>query len=199
MVPDTKNQDLPPPPPPGVVTGILAEVREGSDRARDELFRVIYAELRRIAAVAMRGQRAGHTIQPTALVHEAYLKLMGGAEMAWNDRIHFLATAARAMRSILVDHARSHARQKRAGERKRVPLHSNLAAGAETPDLDILAVHEALERLEEASPERARVVELRFFGGLSNEETAKTLGVTERTVYRMWQYARAWLHREITS
>ena len=179
------------------MTDILAEVRDGSDRARDELFRVIYAELRRIAAAEMHGQVDGHTFQPTALVHEAYLKLMGGAAIEWRDRRHFLATASRAMRSILVDHARSHARQKRAGGRKRVTLHSNLDGGDDTPNLDILAVHEALERFEAVSPERARVVELRFFGGLSNEETAKVLGVTERTVYRMWRYARAWLSREV--
>ncbi len=179
------------------MTGILAEVRDGSDSAREELFRVIYTELRRIAAAEMRGQSDGHTFQPTALVHEAYLKLMGASAAEWNDRTHFLATAARAMRSILVDHARSRARLKRSGARQRVTLHSNFEGPDATPDLDVLAVHEALERFEQVSPERARVVELRFFGGLSNEETARVLGVTERTVYRMWQFARAWLHREV--
>ena len=184
-------------PDPGTVTAILAEVREGSDQARDHLFRVIYGELRRIASAQMRGQPDGHTLQPTALVHEAYLKLMGGATAEWKDRTHFLATAARAMRSILVDHARTRQRLKRSGGRQRVPLHADFEAES-SPELDILAIHEALKRLEEVSPERARVVELRFFGGLSNEETARVLGVTDRTVYRMWQFARAWLHREIT-
>ena len=183
-------------PTPGTVTGILADVHAGSDTAQDQLFRMIYAELRRIASAQMRHQPDGHTLQPTALVHEAYLKLMGGTPLGWSDRTHFLATASRAMRSILVDHARTHMRLKRSGGHQRVPLHSDMA-DEQSPELDILAVHEALKKFEQLSPDRARVVELRFFGGLSNEETAKVLGVAERTVYRMWEFARAWLMREI--
>jgi len=195
MRPDTENPQTP---TPGTVTGILADVQAGSDQAQDQLFRMIYAELRRIASSQMRQQPAGHTLQPTALVHEAYLKLMGGTSLAWNDRTHFLATASRAMRSILVDHARTQMRLKRAGGHQRVPLHSDVAEEP-SPELDVLAVHEALKKFEKLSPDRARVVELRFFGGLSNEETARVLGVTERTIYRMWEFARAWLRKEIDS
>ena len=198
-MPDREKEIPSPTPTPGTVTAILAEVGEGSDQAREQLFRMIYAELRRIASAQMKRQPDGHTLQPTALVHEAYLKLMGGASPAWNDRTHFLSTAARAMRSILVDHARTRMRLKRGGgvARKREPLHSGIEGEGGAPELDVIAVHEALSKFEKLSPDRARVVELRFFGGLSNEETATVLGVTERTVYRMWEFARAWLLKEI--
>ncbi|MFB3065388.1 MAG: sigma-70 family RNA polymerase sigma factor [Planctomycetota bacterium] len=196
MTTDSEKDTPVPTPTPGTVTAILADVQAGSDQAQDQLFRMIYAELRRIASAQMRHQPEGHTLQPTALVHEAYLKLMGGTALHWNDRTHFLATASRAMRSILVDHARAQMRLKRAGRHQRVPLHSDVAEEP-SPELDVLTVHEALKKFEKLSPDRARVVELRFFGGLSNEETAKVLGVTERTIYRMWEFARAWLLKEI--
>jgi len=182
----------------GTVTELLGRLHEGDDSARDELFRLVYAELRRVAESQMRGQNRAHTLQPTALVNEAYLKLVGKSGLPeFNDRSHFLAMSARAMRSILVDHARARNALKAGGDRQRVPLHADFDGGQGT-DIDILALHEALERLEQASPERGRVVELRFFGGLTHEEISHVLGVTERTVYRMWEFARTWLHREMS-
>ena len=183
---------------PFPITEILAELREGRVGAHDELFRAIHGELRRIAATHMRSQCANHTLQPTALVNEAYLKLMGGGKVAFQDRTHFLSTAARAMRQILIDHARSRSAARHGGDRRKQELQPEQAV-TPGPDLDLLALDEALGKLAAASPERARVVELRFFGGLTNEETAEVLGVTERTVYRMWEFSRTWLHNEMTS
>jgi RNA polymerase sigma factor (TIGR02999 family) len=192
-VPDRESNENPFP-----ITEILAELREGRAGAHDELFRAIHGELRRIAAVHMRSQSASHTLQPTALVNEAYLKLMGGGEVAFHDRTHFLSTAARAMRQILIDHARSRGAARHGGGHRKQALLPDQAV-APGPNLDLIALDEALQRLTELSPERARVVELRFFGGLTNGETAEVLGVTERTVYRMWEFSRTWLHNEMTS
>jgi len=179
------------------VTELLGRLRAGDDHARDELFRVVYAELRRVAEAQMRGQKKSHTLQPTALVNEAYLRMIGKDRAPeFHDRSHFLATSARAMRSILVDHARARLALKAGGDRRRVPLHPDLVAG-DAVDVDVLALHDALDRLENISPDRSRVVELRFFGGLTNEEIAEVLGLSDRTVYRMWEFARTWLHREM--
>lgn len=187
MEPDTN--------PAGPVTAILDELRRGTPGASAELFRVVYAELKGLANAAMRRQPTGHTLQPTALVHETYLRLVGDGVRPWQDRAQFFGSAAKAMRSILVDFARARGAEKRGGDRHRVPLEDDRAAPE--GDEEVLAVHEALERLERISAELAAVVELRFFGGLSVEETAAALNVTERTVYRMWNQARAWLYREI--
>ena len=182
--------------PPGTVTEILGELREGSPGAHEELFRVVYGELRRLAKSKMRRQPGDHTLTPTALVNEAYLKLMGGVTAEWNDRAHFFKSAARAMRSILVDFARSRRSLERGGGRGRITF-DEASQAAKDPSEEVIAIHEALERLEVIDPPRSRVVELRFFGGLSVEETAGVLGVTERTVYRDGNQARAWLYREL--
>jgi RNA polymerase sigma factor (TIGR02999 family) len=179
----------------GEVTRALHELNAGRADAGEELFRLVYGELRRLAAAQMAGQPPGHTLQPTALVHEAYMKLLGG-EGAFADRAHFLNAAARAMRSILVDHARARGRQKRGGEAARIEFHESIHGALDAHD-EILSVHEALRKLEEIDPRRARVVELRYFGGLTFEETARLLEIPERTVYRLWDLARAWLYREI--
>jgi len=158
----------------------------------------IYRELRAIAGNIFREQSAGHTLQPTALVHEAWLKLAeSDSSPAWQNRSHFLAVASKAMRQILVDHHRRRRAQKRGGEgRERITL-SGIAIGAATPEIDLLALEEALEKLAELDPRTARVVELRFFGGLSVEEIADVLGVGKTTVEGEWRHARAWLTREL--
>ena len=181
---------------PGTVTLVLAELRAGKPGAHEELFRVVHGELQRLARSKMRRQPGDHTLQPTALVNEVYLKLMGGADPSWEDRSQFFGSAASAMRSILVDFARSRHALKRRGGRRRITLDEN-AHAARNPSEEVLAVHEALEKLEQIDPRRTKVVELRFFAGLSVEETAVVLGVTERTVYRDWDHARAWLYREM--
>jgi len=181
---------------PARITEVLAELRRGSPGAEDELFRVVYGELKRLASAQMRHQPRSHTLQPTALVHEAYLRLMGGPDPAWADRNHFLRASARAMRSILVDFARRRGAQKRGGGRNRITFDEEAFAGMRVPD-EIVAVDEALEKLERVHPRASRVVELRFFGGLTVAEAAGVMGVNEATVYRAWEHARSWLYREI--
>jgi RNA polymerase sigma factor (TIGR02999 family) len=178
------------------LTDALEALRRGEERAEAALLDLAYAELRRIAGRQMRGQPAGHTLQPTALVHEAYLRLLGGRPGAFRDRRHFFAAAARAMRSVLVDMARHRARLKRGGGRLRVTLeaHDGAAPGL---DAEILAVHEALTRLEALDARLARTVELRFFGGLDMDETAWALGVSRRQAFYLWEHARSWLFREL--
>lgn len=178
------------------VTVILNRIGEGDERAADELLPLVYGELRRIAEGALRGERAGHTLQATALVHEAYLRLVGTERMAFEGRAHFLAAGAQAIRRVLIDHARGRGREKRGGDWRRVALD----AGA-TPEagrwVDVVDLHEALERLAAVSERQSRLVELRFFGGLTNEEAAHVLGVSVRTVNGDWAMARAWLRREL--
>jgi RNA polymerase sigma factor (TIGR02999 family) len=177
------------------VTEILADLRHGAPGARDDLFRLVYEELRRVAGAQMRRETPDHTLTPTALVHEAYLRLMG-TSADWKDRSHFFTTAARAMRSILVDYARTRKAQKRGGGRCRVTFDESTDAGTR-PLEDIVAVHEALAKLETRDPEGSRVVELRFFAGLSLEETARVIGITKTAAHRSWNHARAWLYCEI--
>ena len=180
-------------PPGSEITRILADLR-GADRreALERLLPVVYGELRGLASAQMRRERSDHTLQTTALVHEAYLRMLGAQNPPWNDRAHFLRAAAEAMRRILIEHARKHRRIKRGGDRVRVSL-SDLKLGvAENPDT-VLALDDALGRLDKQDPRAADVVRLRFFAGLSVEETAKALEVSERTVKREWSFARAWL------
>jgi RNA polymerase sigma factor (TIGR02999 family) len=180
----------------GRITEALDELRRDAPGASERLFRLVYHELRRLADAHMRRQPAGHTLQPTALVHEAYLRLMGGEEVPWRDRGHFLAASARAMRSILVDFARRRTAKKRGGGRRRVTLSETASADQHAAE-EILAVHVALERLEAVDPLGSRVVQLRFFGGLTADETARVLDVATSTVFRVWEHARSWLYREI--
>lgn len=183
---------------PGEVTRILS-LPEGMDRAEalNRLLPVVYDELRAIARARLRGERPGHTLQTTSLVHEAYLRLVGGDAPPWSGRAHFFHAAAEAMRRILIEHARSRSRLKRGGDRVRVDLEE--APGAEGPDPDeVLAVDQAIRRLEEVDDRAADVVRLRYFAGLSVEETAKALDLSERTVMREWAYAKAWLKDALT-
>jgi RNA polymerase sigma factor (TIGR02999 family) len=176
----------------GSLTALLAAWRGGDESARDRLLTTVYDELHRLAARAMQDDRPGHTLQATALVHEAYLRL-AGSDVPWEDRAHFYAIAARTMRRVLVDHARSRTRQKRGGAADAITLEEALAISPGRP-ADVEALDEALERLGALDERKAKAVELHYFGGLSYEEVARTLGVAPATVHRDLRMARAWLH-----
>ncbi len=182
---------------PPEITAFLTEIRRGNESALDELLPVVYGELRRIAARYLHRERDDHTLQPTALVNEAYLRLVDQRQQDWRNRAHFFAVAAQAMRRILIDHARSRGKAKRGGGAYKVPLDDVLALAEERPE-EMIALDDALRALAAVDPRKSRVVELRFFGGLSVEETAEALGVSEMTVMRDWSMARAWLHREMS-
>jgi RNA polymerase sigma factor (TIGR02999 family) len=176
---------------------MLANVGAGNQAAFDELFPLVYAELRRIAAREMRREKPGRTLQTTALVHEAYLRLLKDASLSFENRAHFLGIAARAMHEILIEHARARSARKRGGGDVRLTL-DDAVIGTAAPSIDVLAVDEALQRLARLDQRHARVVELRYFGGLSVEETAVALGLSPATVKRDWTLARAWLFRELS-
>jgi RNA polymerase sigma factor (TIGR02999 family) len=178
------------------VTRILDRVQQGEAKAAEELLPLVYDELRRLAASKMADQAPGQTLQPTALVHEAFIRLTGGARDRWEDRAHFFRAAAEAMRCILIENARKKSRWKRGGRLERVNL-EGLELAAETPPDTLLLVQEALERLAAHDTLKAELVKLRFFIGLTNCEAAEVLSVSEPTVKRHWEYARAWLLREI--
>jgi RNA polymerase sigma factor (TIGR02999 family) len=178
------------------VTRILDRVQQGDPKAAGELLPIVYEELRKLAAAKMAQQPPGQTLQATALVHEAYLRLTGGVRDEWQDRAHFFRAAAEAMRCILIDNARRKSRWKRGGRLERVEL-EGLELAAATPPDTLLVVHEALERLAAEDAPKAELVRLRFFIGLTNAEAAKVLGLSEATVKRYWDFSRAWLLREI--
>jgi RNA polymerase sigma factor (TIGR02999 family) len=184
-----------PPAPPSEVTALLEELGRGNRDVVSELAHQVYDELHRIADRAMRGERAGHTLQPTLLVSEAFMKLVGERETKWQNSAHFFAIAAQAIRRILVDHARARRRLKR-DYGLRVTLEESIAAEPER-DLDVLALDDALCRLEAAAPRQARIVELRYFGGLEIDATAFALDISPATVKRDWTFARAFLLREL--
>jgi len=174
----------------------VADAGAGDRPELEALLPAVYAELRRLAAHYLRGERPGQTLQPTALVHEAYLRLMKDKPGRWQNRAHFCAIAAHSMRQILIERARARGAQKRGGAQPRVTLDEALIAGGER-SFDFVALDEALERLAALDPEQARLVELRFFGGLTVEETAEAMGISPATVKRHWTVARAWLAREL--
>jgi RNA polymerase sigma factor (TIGR02999 family) len=184
-------------PETGVITRLLLKWRAGDEAAFAELMELVYRDLRVRAEAYLRRERAGHTLQPTGLVHETYLKLVGEAGIPWSDRAHFFAVAARAMRQILVDHARRRTAAKRGGAAERVTL-TNLPAEAGGTSVDLLALDAALERLAALDPLQARLVELRYFGGLTIEETAEVLGSSPATVKRSWSSARAFLFAHLS-
>ena len=179
------------------VTHILHRVQQGDSRAAGELLPLVYEDLRKLAAARMAHEKANQTLQPTALVHEAWLRLTDGEPPSVDGRGHFFAAAAEAMRRILVENARRKGRLKRGGDWERVGL-ENLDVAVATDDDTLLAVHEALGKLAAIDPIGAKLIELRFFAGLSNVDAARALGVAERTAKRTWAYARAWLHEELT-
>jgi RNA polymerase sigma factor (TIGR02999 family) len=179
------------------VTQILQELGPDNPDAAERLVPILYRELRAVAANYMRAERQNHTLEPTALVHEAFIRLVDQKRVNWQNRAHFLAIAARTMRRILIDHARRQKADKRGGG-SRVTLHEDLAAGGGS-GVDILALEQALERLLRVDERVHQVVELRFFAGLDVRETAAVLGISEPTVKRDWRFARAWLTRELRS
>ena len=179
---------------PADITAQLQAWNAGEPTARDALFPLVYEELRRIARRQLRNEQIGHTLDTTALVHEAYLRLIDQTRADFADRSHFFAVAATAMRRILVDYARRYLADKRGGAPRRVSLSDEMLVAEERADT-LLAVDEALIELARIDPRLSRVIECRFFGGLTDEETAQTLGVTSRTVRRDWTKAKAWLHK----
>ena len=179
------------------ITRLLRNWGEGDDGALDQLIPLVYDELHRQAHFFLSRERPGHTLQTTGLVHEAYLKLVGETGGRWETRSHFFAFASRVMRNILVDHARSKNRDKRGGGAFKISL-ADVNEIAPENNLDLLALDEALKRLAAVDEQQVKVVELRYFGGLSLEETAEVLNVSRATVARDWKVARAWLHRELT-
>jgi RNA polymerase sigma factor (TIGR02999 family) len=184
--------------PPKGVTQLLEKWSNGDQSALDELMALLYDELRRLASAYLRRERPDHTLQPTALVNEAYMRLVDQRHTRWQNRAQFFGIAAQLMRRILVDHARAHNAAKRGGPQYAVSL-SQADRFAKQPDVELLALHDALNELATIDPQQGRIVEQRFFGGLSIEETAEVLGVSHATVERDWKMARAWLRKAVTS
>jgi RNA polymerase sigma factor (TIGR02999 family) len=179
------------------ITQLLLDWSDGDKSALDALMPLVYEELRRLARHYMRGERQGHTLQTTALVNEAYTRLVDYKQMRWQDRAHFFAVAAQAMRRVLVDHARNHRRDKRGAGAVKVSL-DEVAMMADEQAAEMVALDAALTSLAEFDPRKSQIVELRYFGGLSIEETAEVLGISPVTVKRDWSTAKVWLHREIS-
>jgi RNA polymerase sigma factor (TIGR02999 family) len=183
-------------PDPDDVTSVLMEWGAGQDRALEKLVPLVYRELRSLAASQLRGERPAHTLQPTALVNEVFLRLLDGREVVWQNRTHFFALAARMMRHILVDHARARLAEKRGGGASLFPLEGPFDPSPMS-DLALVALDDALATLKRMDPRQCRIVELRYFAGLTLEETAESLGISVATVKRDWTMARAWLRREV--
>lgn len=181
------------------VTRMMGELASGDRAAAKRLLPHVYGELRALAASFLQRQRPGHTLQPTALVHEAYVKLAGAADANWQSRKHFFDVAAMAMRQLLTDHARRSAAEKRGGRAIRITLSDAAAPLADSSDIDLLALDEALTHLSALDPRQGRIVELRYLAGLSVDETADVLGISPRTVKLDWQMARSFLRRELGS
>ncbi len=177
------------------ITVLLNAVGAGEQNASEKLLEVVYEDLRRLAGAYMRNERGDHTLQATALVHEAFIRLVDWENVTWQNRAQFFAVAAEVMRKILIDHARRKKAQKRSGGQK-IELHEAVSFSDEK-EFDVLALEDALQSLEKLDPRQAKIVELRFFGGLSIEETAYILNVSETTVKREWTFAKAWFQREL--
>lgn len=184
-------------PPVGEVTALLSRWREGHEDAHARLTTMVYPELKKMAEARMRAERRGHTLQPTALVNEVFLQLLDQKRIAWQSKSHFMAVASRMMRRVLVDYARAQKADKRGGEATRVAL--DPAIGSDDRFFDILQLNDLLEKLSKQDERAAKVVELRYFGGLSHDEIAEMLDVSHRTVVRDWEFARAWLFDELNN
>jgi RNA polymerase sigma factor (TIGR02999 family) len=182
---------------PEEITQLLIAWNQGDQRARDELMPLIYNELRRLARSHLRRERVNHTLQPTALVHEAFLRLIDQSQVNWQNRAHFFGAAARLMRQILINHAEARRAAKRGGEAERISL-NDVDQFTVEQGLDLEALDEALKRLEQIDPPQSRIVELRYFSGLTIEEIAEVMGISPATVKREWSTARAWLRRELS-
>ncbi|WP_287128293.1 sigma-70 family RNA polymerase sigma factor [Candidatus Cyanaurora vandensis] len=180
------------------VTELLLDWRNGNSAALARLIPLVHAELHRIARSYLRQERTDHTLQATALINEAYLKLVDQTRVPWQNRAHFIAVSAQMMRRILVDHARSHRAEKRGGDLQKISLDDALGVSARERDVDLVALDEALTQLARLDTQQCQIVELRYFGGLTIEETATVLSISSATVKRDWSMARAWLRRELT-
>jgi RNA polymerase sigma factor (TIGR02999 family) len=180
----------------GEVTKLLNEMSSGDETSPDKLLEIVYDDLRRLAGAYMQNERSDHTLQATALVHEAYMRLVDWKNVSWQNRAHFFSVAAEVMRKVLIDHARARQAKKRSGHK--LVLDEAISLPAQQP-IDLLALDDALKDLEKLDPRQAKIVELRFFGGLSIEETAYILKVGESTVRREWTFAKAWFQRELSS
>ena len=180
------------------ITRLLIAWSDGRREALDDLMPLVYADLQRLAAGYMRREPAGHALQPTALVHEAYVRLIDQKQVKWRNRAHFFGVAAGMMRRILVDTARKRRAEKRGGGWERVTLSGDEAAANGEADIDVLDLHEALERLKQFDPQQERIVEFRYFGGLTIEETAEVVGISPATVVREWTIAKAWLRADLS-
>ena len=178
------------------ITQVLQAIGCGEGHASAELLPLVYEELRRLAAARMAQEQPGQTLQATAMVHEAWLRLVADGERNWQNRAHFFGAASEAMRRILIENARRKSAIKRGGGLARVDI-EGLDLAATTPDDKVLLINEALEQLQAEDPEKARIVVMKFFGGLTNQEVAESLGVTERTIERQWAFARAWIYQAI--
>ena len=179
------------------ITQLLIDWSKGDQAALEKLMPLVYDELRRLASNYLRRERASHTLQPTALVNEAYLKLVDQRHAKWQNRAQFFGISAQLMRRILVDHARQHQAVKRGGSKQRRLSITSAERVAKQPEIDLLALNEALDELTIMDPQQAQIVELKFFGGLSIEETAEVIGISHATVERDWKMARAWLRRQL--
>ncbi len=188
-MPQTSSQQL---------TQMLIQLSEGNAQMVDDILPLIYDELRRLAGNYLRRERSDHTLQPTALVHEAYIKLIDQTQVKWQNRAHFFGIAANIMRRILVDYARQHRADKRGGAAEKLPLEEEILIVSEGKSAELLALDEALENLAKIDEQKSKIVELRYFGGLSVEETAEVLGVSEVTVKRHWRMAKAWLYGQLS-
>ena len=195
--PSTHSSNTPDHASQPAVTQLLVRAQAGDAKATDELFPIVYQELRELAQRFLKDESKAQTMQATQLVHEAYLRLVGPAQTAWENRAHFFGAAARAIRRILTDHARERNRIKRGGGNKPVPLDEDLVVGASAASTDLIGLDEALTKLAEVDEQKASIVELRFFGGLTVDQTALALGISPSTVARDWQFARVWLFREL--
>ncbi|HEY3158597.1 MAG TPA: sigma-70 family RNA polymerase sigma factor [Vicinamibacterales bacterium] len=180
------------------ITQLLVAWGDGRQAALDELVPLVYEDLRRVAAAYMRREDVDHSLQPTALVHEAYVRLIDQRQVKWRDRAHFFGVAGGLMRRILVDHARARRANKRGGGIERVTLVGDEVAAAGPREIDVLALHESLERLAVFDPRKERIVELRYFGGLTIAEAAEVVGISEATVVREWTIAQAWLRADLS-
>lgn len=195
---DAENQPVEPATDPRDVTRLLRRWADGNHEAFDQLIHVVYADLRRIAHRRLQNERAGHTLDTTDLVHEAYLKLLPQADTSWGDRAHFFAVASRVIRHVLIDHARHKKADKRSGG-VRIPLRENTASTTPPSEVDILVLERALARLAERDPRLEKVVECRFFGGMTVPETAEALGVSTSTVDRDWARAKTYLYEDLVA
>ena len=182
---------------PVPVTILLQQWSEGNKDALDQLMPIVYAQLRKLAAHSLRGERPNHTLRATELVHEAYLKLVG-SETPWQNRVHFYAVAATVLRHILVDHAKTNRRQKRGGDAEKIPLDEAVVISPQASS-EVMSLDEALKRLASSDARKSQIVELTFFGGMTLEEIAAVLNISDKTVHRELRVAKAWLHRELSA